>query len=66
MGNMGNRTLQYWTEDDGKQPFDGWLKQHTCLVPNVHKLRQQYHDMISAALVISSDGQSDMDRIDRT
>ena len=60
------RWMQYWTEEDGKQPFDCWLKRHTCPVPNIQKLRQQYHDMISAALVISSDGQSEMDRIDRT
>ena len=53
-------------EEDGKQPFDCWLKRHTCLVPNIQKLRQQYHDMISAALVMSSDGQSEMDKIDRT
>ena len=60
------RWMQYWTEEDGKQPFDCWLKQHTCPAPNIQKVRQQYHDMISAALVISSDGQSDMDKIDRT
>ena len=60
------RWMQYWTEEDGKQPFDCWLKRHTCPVPNIQKLRQQYHDMISAALVISSDGQSEMDKIDRT
>ena len=57
--------MQYWTEGDGQQPFDCWLKQHTYLIPDVQQLRQRYHDMISAALVIGSDGQSEMDRIDR-
>ena len=60
------RWMQYWTEEDGKQPFDCRLKRHTCPVPNIQQLRQQYHDMISAALVISSDGQSEMDKIART
>ena len=57
------RWMQYWTEEDGKQPFDCWLKRHTCPVPNIQQLRQQYHDMISAALVICSGGQSEMDKI---
>ena len=58
--------MQYWTEEDGPQPFDCWLKQHTCPIPDIQQLRQRYHDMISAALVTGSDGQSEMDGIDRT
>ena len=67
MGNMGNRTLDAILED-GRQPFDCWLKRHPCPVHNIvlHQLRQQYHDMLSPALVIGSDGQSEMDKIDRT
>ena len=59
------RWMQYWTEEDGKQPFDCWLKQNTYPVPNIQQLRQRYHDMIATALVIGSNGQSEMDRIDR-
>ena len=56
--------MQYWTEEDGKQPFNCWLKQHTHPVPDIQQLRQQYHDMISTALVIGCDGQSEMDKVD--
>ena len=59
------RWMQYWTEEDGKQPFDRWLKRRTCPVPDIQQLRQQYHDMISTALVVGSDGQSEMDKVDR-
>ena len=58
--------MQYWTEEDGKQPFDSWLKRRTCPVPDIQQLRRQSHDMISGALVIGSGGQSEMDKIDRT
>ena len=59
------RWMQYWTEEDGQQPFDCWLKQHTYPIPDIQQQRQRYHDMISAASVIGSNGQSQMYRIDR-
>ncbi len=37
---VAERWMQYWTEDDGKRPFDCWLKRHTCPVPDIQHMRQ--------------------------